>query len=458
MIRYLNLRKIIIVVVILAAFHLGVGLFVSPLFTSFAIDKINQYSGSKIYLEKFNFWPLTLSFALKNLKVFNPDNENERIIQIADASVYISPFGLLSNRFVLSGVRMNDVQVNLQGEPDGTFNIQKLARKIKTEDKKGSASVPEVIIKNKDTFTKVYDILKNKFSKDALAKQKAKQKEAQAVKKEVVKLPKGRRVYFKAAADRYTFEVNDLSIRNAKINVKTEEGKEIEIDQARLDLGKIALDPVNGARFGKFNIAADIKGQGIQSGSIQLSFLNIPEHGDQKAVFDIALKDLNLKAWDFFYQDSIPVRVLRGTLNLKSKTTLADGNISSENSLSLMNHQLMPKEGQEDSAGFMPLPVICDTLNKINPVNLSFEIGGSVEKPEFKGFQKSLMALVMSNTQVIQEQLINKGIEALGEYFKKKKKKKSEEQFVPETQNPAPAVEAAQPEPQPQSETPANNP
>jgi hypothetical protein len=71
--------------------------------------------------------------------------------------------------------------------------------------------------------------------------------------------------------------------------------------------------------------------------------------------------------------------------------------------------------------------MICGTLNQINPVKLDFDIGGTLEKPEFKNFQKSLMNLVMSNTKAIQFQLQDKAFEAIGDYFKKRKKKKEEE-------------------------------
>ena len=124
MIKILNIRNLVILIVLLAVFHFGVGLVVSPMINSLLVDKINQYSGIKLSIEKAALWPLTLSCSLKSLKVFDPEKTDERIVLVQDASAYISPWGLLSKRLVVSSLRMNRAEVNLEGEPDGTFNIQ----------------------------------------------------------------------------------------------------------------------------------------------------------------------------------------------------------------------------------------------------------------------------------------------------------------------------------------------
>lgn len=432
MTKFLNVRNIIIVVVVLLAAHFGVGLFISPRFTSLVVDKMNQYTKAKVTLETFNLWPLTLSGSFKNLKVFDPDNESSRIVLIKDASARISLFGLLSRRLAISSLHINGLEVSLLGEPDGTFNVQKIAKDNKAQEAREPGSVIDTVIKNKDWFTRVYSILKKKASAPEQQKQEVKDAKAKPAGPEVKELPKGRRVDFKAASGRYLLEINDIKINDADINIQTEDGNSLEIAGARLEFDRVGIDPVNGARLGRFGIAGDIRSKGVMAGGLDVLYL---KRNAKDSEFDVKLKDVDLNVLRFIYQDSLPVQINRGTLSLESETRLTGDAIDSKNSLTLSNHELLVKDGQEDSKGFMPTSMICGTLNQINPVKLDFDIGGTLEKPEFKNFQKSLMNLVMSNTRAIQFQLQDKAFEAIGDYFKKRKKKKEEEAAaVPSTQ------------------------
>ncbi|MCX5705688.1 MAG: AsmA family protein [Candidatus Omnitrophica bacterium] len=423
MIKFLNVRKIIIVVIILAVIHFGVGLFISPRLTSLIVDKINQYTKAKVTLETFNLWPLTLSGSFKNLKVFDPDNESSRIVFIKDASARISLFGLLSRRLAISSLHIKGLEVNLQGESDGTFNIQKLAKAKEAQKEKAPGSIIDAAIKNKDWFTRVYSILKKKASASKQQKEEVKQPETKPADSEVKELPKGRRVDFKAASGKYLLEINDIKINDANINIQTEDGNSLEIVGARLELDRVGIDPENGARLGRFGIAGDIKSKGATAGSLDALYV---KRNAKDSEFDVKLKEVDLNVLRFIYQDSLPVQINRGKLSLESETKLIGDTIDSKNSLILSNHELLVKEGQEESKGFMPTSMICGMLNQINPVKLDFDIGGTLEKPEFKNFQKSLMNLVMSNTKGIQIQLQDKAFEAIGDYFKKRKKKKEE--------------------------------
>jgi hypothetical protein len=392
MIKALNLKNLIILTVVLAVIHFGVWLLISPMLSSFVIAKINKLTGPKLYIEKANIWPLTLSLSLRNLKVFDPGKENQRIAQIGEASVYLSPLGLLSKRFVLSDVRLNNAEINLESEPDGTFNIQKLTQAKKAEEKK-KAIVPIEITKEKiDWFGRVYSILKNRLSKDALEKQKA---------------------------ERYLIEIKTLEINNAYINLKSRDGRSVEVDKAKIILGNVGYDPELGFRVGRFNIAGNLKNQGAEAGEIEFLYLKTLNKHPQCTEFDIDLKNVNLDAVRFIYEDSLPVAVKKGSLNLKSKTILINDNIDSKNELSLKNHELAPKSGLDSSRGFMPVSVICEALNSVNPLKLNFEITGTVEKPEFSGFMKSLLEIVKPNFKNIGETLKS----VLGDFLERKSKK-----------------------------------
>jgi len=420
--KNLNLKNLLILIVVLVIINFGVGLLVSPSLSSFVIAKINEYAGSKLYIEKANIWPLTLSLSLKNLKVFDPDKPEQRIIAVGKASAYLSPLGLLSKRFVLSSLSMDNAEINLEGQPDGTFNIQKLAQPQKAQVKKEGPGF-ELTKEKLDWFGKAYGLLKDNLSKDALEKQKAKQQEAKKVTKDVTEFAKGRRVHFKTQAERYLFEIKKLEINNAYINLKSQDGRSVEIDKARIVLGNVGYDPELGWRYGKFNIAGNIKSQGVSAGSLEALFLKTFDRKGQRTEFDINLKDVNLIAAAFIYEDSLPVTVQKGFLNLISKTVIINDNIDSKNQLSLRDHALMPKPGVESSSKFASVPMICEILNSTNPLKLEFEIGGTLEKPEFRNFMKSLMGIIMPNSKNIGNIIKSEALDALSRFLEKKSAK-----------------------------------
>jgi hypothetical protein len=225
------------------------------------------------------------------------------------------------------------------------------------------------------------------------------------------------------------------------------EDNRVAIGNVKIGMGDVRVVDNSLRSISGFNMTGDLMINGLDAGSLSFKLLDPYVTNEPKLSFAAELKQIDLKPLRFIYQEAIPVEVLRGKFDLISRVALNGRNISSQNSLSLINHELAAKENQEEEKGFMPLPMICATLNKINPVNLDFEVGGTLEKPEFKGFQKSLMNLVMSNTQVFQEQLINKGFEALGEYLQKRKKKKEGDAVPPSSEVPPPPTETVPPAP-----------
>lgn len=411
--KYLNIKNIIILAAFLAIFHFGIGLLVSPAISSFVVDNINKYAGTKIYAGKVNAWPLTLSLGLKDLKVFDPDKDNVRIVSVKSVSMRLSFLGLLSKRLALSSADINGVQVNLEGEPDGTFNIQKLMR---PKDKKAENARPalgEMFKGKQDLFVRAYGLLKDKFSKDALAKQKQKNQQAKKSTKQVVSLPKGRIVRFKVIGGRYLIEARSVAIKSISINLKSQDNREVDIDKATIEIKDIGFDPELGSRIGRFKLAGRIIAKNIPAGNIEFSYVKNKALKDQKAEFDFRLKDVNLDAVRFIYENSLPVEVVRGTLNLDSKTNIINDAIDSRNILSLSNHELKPRGMEMTSSGLIPASMICEILNNINPVSLNFSVSGTVDKPEFSDFMKSLMGLVKPNLKSIERAIKNEGLKAI---------------------------------------------
>ncbi len=351
------------------------------------------------------------------------------IAEIKSTSIHISPLGLLSKRLV-SEVKISGANIYLEGEPDGTFNIQKLTQPKTTTGKPiKPIGVIEGAIQKKDWFTKGYDLLKKKFSSDALKKEKAHALEARKITKTVSVLPHGRRVHFKSK-DSYLFEIKRLIITDSYLDLKNQDGRSVQVEDARIELSNAAFDPELGFRLGKAEVEGKIKSAGVAAGSLKFNFRSTFYKDAFKAQFNFGLQEVNLDALRFIYEDSLPVLVGKGTLNLTSNTILENGNLNSSNKLALSNHELKPKALNQSTDIFMPLPLLCQSLNNINPLHLDFIISGTVDKPQFTGLMRSLADLVKPNLknvgQVIKTEVSNKGISSVLEAVSGKKEDKAQ--------------------------------
>lgn len=424
MMKFLNIKNIVVMLVILVLIHFTVGLLVSPKLGEFIVGKINQYSRAKIHCERLNIWPLTLSVSFKNLKVFDPENTDKRIAEIKEASAYLSLLGLLSKRLVLSEIKISCANINLEGEPDGTFNIQKITQPKTPGKPVQPLGVVEGVFQKKDWFIKGYDLLQKKFSSGAIKKEKAKAAEAKKITKTVALLPKGRRVHFKLK-DSYLLQIKRLIVTGSYLDLKNQDGRSVQVEDARIELSNAAFDSELGFRLGKAEVEGKIKNAGVAAGSLKFAYKSTFSKDDHKAQFNFGLKEVNLDALRFIYENSLPVEIVKGTLDITSETLLDNGNISSTNQLSLSNHELKPKGLTASSDISMPMPLLCQALNNINPLRLEFTISGAVEKPQFKDFTHSLMNMVKPNLknigQVIKGEVANKGIAAVLEAFSGKK-------------------------------------
>jgi hypothetical protein len=426
--KYLNIKNIVIVLVILALVHFSVGLLISPKLGDFIVGKINQYSSAKVSIERINFWPLTMSLSLKNTKIFDPQNTNNKLAEIKLASIHISPLGLLSKRLV-SEIKISGANIYLVGESDGTFNIQKLTQPKTSGKPVTSARTLEGAIQKKDLFTRCYDLLKKKFSGDALKEEKVHQAQAKKITKTVAVLPRGRRVHFKSQ-DSYLLEIKRLVVAGSYLDFKNQDGRSVQIEDARIELGNAAFDPELGFRLGKAEVEGKIKSTGIAAGSLKFSYQSTFNKDMSKAQFNFGLKEVNLDALRFIYENSLPVSVNKGTLNLTSDTILDNGNLNSSNKLILSNHELKPKALNQSDDVFMPLPLLCESLNNINPLRLDFTISGTVDKPQFTGLMRSLADLVKPNLknlgQTLKNEVSSKGISGALEAISGKKEDKGQ--------------------------------
>ncbi len=389
--KRLNVARIVIFISLFLVIHLVVGFFVSPALSPLIAGNINKYCSARISIDKINVWPLTLSFSLKGMKIFDPEKEAARIAKIDNCSVRVSFFGLLSRRLVFSSVHMSGAEINIEGRPDGTFNINNLAvsKKPIVDFQRRS------LMAKKDLFGKIYEITKKRFSKKDHEKLKEEQKNFKKVIKVVQQLPKGKLVYFKNPKDFYIFEIRKLDISDAYIAVSIN-GNVLEITKARMRLGQIAFDPENGIKAGLVDLHGNVNKGAVPAGKFDIYFSQGVDKNGRKAAFNALLEDIDMDAVRFIYEDSLPVYVVRGLLTLKSKTYIEAGAIDSKNEIYLKNHALQQKAGENPMMGFVPISAVCDAINRIDPLKLNFGIGGTLEKPEFRGFQELIMTLIKS--------------------------------------------------------------
>ncbi|MFH1996744.1 MAG: AsmA family protein [Candidatus Omnitrophota bacterium] len=416
--KIFNIKGIIIAAVIFTVVQVVVAMVISPILKPIVIEAINKNSDAKISIEKVTVWPLTLSCSLKDLKIFDPDDQKERIALVKSASVKISPLGLLSKRLIVSRLSVAGAEINLKGEPDGSFNVQKLAR---PKDEKKSASKTGVfggIKGKKDWFGRIFEMIKKKSQKGSVEKEAAEQKASGSLTREVEELPHGKRVRFVSPGDRYVFQIRDLTIKNSSVKLDNGSGLTVDVENAALYVKNLGLDPVAGARFDKLGAKGALRKGDAPAGSFDLDYSQSFKRGSQTQTADLSAKDIDLAAVAFIYEDSLPVEFTKGTLSLHSSARIVDGNLDSSFSLTMKDHAVRSSNNSQ-MVGVLPLPMVCEALNKVDPVVMNFKITGTVDRPQFEGFQKILLDLVKPYAANVTENIKKEGLKAIGNMFKK---------------------------------------
>ena len=416
MMKMFNIKGIIVLAVILAVIQLVVGLVISPFLTPVIVDTLNEYADARISVSKVAVWPITLSVSLKDLKVFDPDNEAERIAFIPAASLRLSPLGLLSGRLVISKLKISNAEITLKGEPDGSFNVEKLAGT--SEKKPGSIfSFFDRFKKGKDWFGRIYDAVKNSSSEEAIKKKEARGEGR--VERDIVELPRGRKVWFVKPSDNYVFEIKDLAISNALFNLVADTGQTVQAEGVSFHIGNLGLDPSAGMRFDRISAKGTLKKDNEVSGRFNMAYAQSYRPGRQSITCKFSADDVDLEAVKFIYQDSLPVAFESGAISINSNTKILNGDLDSINSLALTGHDVVPKN-RGQIVGFLPMPVVCDALNKIDPLKMKFEITGTVDKPQFRGFEDILLDIIKPYTADAAEGFKKQGLDALSNFFNKK--------------------------------------
>lgn len=386
--KFFNIKGIIILIVILFAAQIVSGLVISPIASQIVIDQINKHTEAKISAGRVSVWPLTLSASLSDLKIFDPDDPSKKMIGIKKASIRLSLIGLLSKRLVVSSINVSDADINLKGEPDGGFNIQKIAGG--TEEDRAGSSIFDRFRGKQDWFGRVFDMVKRRSSKEAADKKAQKEKGAKKIVKDVQELPRGRRVKFTPVRGGYLLEIGFLKVRNANIHVEADRGRTVDVKRSSVLMRGVGVDPKKGARFDRLILAGRLEKEGKAAGDFSITYT---QKGNT-TLANVSAEKIDLTAISFVYENSLPVDVNKGVLSLDSNTVIVNDQLDSKNSLVLTGQDIQPKGGLQVSVGAATMPVICQALNQVDPVKLNFKITGTTENPKFTGFEDSLMKII----------------------------------------------------------------
>lgn len=414
--KVFNIRGIITFIIILLAVQLVGGLVLSPMLGPVIEGAINKTSDAKISIGKIHVWPITFSCSLKDLKVYDPDNEKEIMALIEKASIRISFIALLSKRIVIADLKVSGAEIDVRTEPDGSFNVQKLAPKGE-EEAKPQVSVWDRLKGKEDWFGRVYRMIKNRASKKP-EDRKEEEKERKVIKKKVEELPRGRRVRFTSLSDEYIFQIRNFVITNSKLKLYPAKEAELTVADATVVMKNLGVDPLMGARFDKLNISGKLQKEGAPAGSFEFLYNQAYKWGQQRMDCRVSAKNIDLAAVRFVYEDSLPVVFNKGQISLNSSTTFTGENIDSSNSIVLKDQDVAPTS-KSVLVGVVPLPMICQALNQVNPAKFKFTITGTVDNPQFGGFQEALMELVKPYLTNITESLKEKAVDKLTGLLKK---------------------------------------
>ena len=410
----INVKGIIILVVVLLIIQFTVGIFISPMVKKMAVEMLNSSGTVKMQLEDLKVWPVTLKVSIRGLKVFDPDGE-DRIIGVKSAGCRLSFLGLLSKRIIFSKISLNGVDISIEGEPDGSFNIEKLAG-ASSKDKSGKGIFDR--FKNEDWFSRIYRIIKEKHSEESIKKDKKEKKAAKKIKKEVVKLPKGRRVEFKTISDEYVLVVKKLVIKDGKLNIGDNNKSLIDINNVIIKISNLAIDPEQGMDLGSFILKGNLEKNNSSSGNISLEYKKAYKKDKVIADIDLSAKDIDLAAVSFIYDNSLPVGVEQGILDVSSKTEIINEDIVSNNNIVLRDHKFIPKSGGPTTVlGVIPIQTLCEALNQTTPLKLKFNAIGPVASPKITGFEKTLLDIVKP---FMQNMIKDKGVNILNGFLKDK--------------------------------------
>jgi hypothetical protein len=253
--------------------------------------------------------------------------------------------------------------------------------------------------------------------KQTTPRDKKEVKEASKIIKTVQAMPKGRKVRFESIRD-HIFEIRELDLSGVKIHM-TQGGASADMEDARVRIRGLAIDPGKPARIRSVEASGKFSSAGVPAGGFKVSYDTSYKGNVPVTDVDVKAADVDLAALKFLYADSLPVTVVRGKIDISSRTAVNGEALDSRNKIELEDHELAVKSGSKVSAGFMPMPTLIEAMNQVQPLKMNFEIKGTVDNPEFTGFEDTLKELVKPYIENIGKNIEKQGMNMLEKMIKK---------------------------------------
>lgn len=419
--RRMKLANIIVIIIALVIVQLGTALVISPLARAFIVDKLNESTGSRLMVGGLNVWPLTLSISLKDVKVFDNKRANIRIAKLDKASFAVSPIGLLSARIVISGAHLSGAEFTPEGVADSSFPMPKVTRPVPPAQAAAKspwelASVLKTADRSKDLAGRVWQIVKSAFSKRAADNAKAMKRASKKVTKRIVKLDFGEKVEFTRGTGIRLLEVKSLGIDRAEIHLDGSTA----VTNATIKIKELTYNSSTGADMLGLLIKGNIAQSGSSIGKAEFNFNKKVTGNKQSANLAAVIKDLDIASAKPLYDKSLPVYGKQGKLSFESRTTIEDSAMNSRNKIVLRGQNVVPRNQAEMIFKVIPASALCEAINGVDPLTLKFDIAGTVDKPEIKGLQDSLMALAKPYLEkVVKEKVMVEGKKLLSNLLDK---------------------------------------
>ena len=432
MLRRLKIINVVIIIAALVVIHVGTGLVISPLARSFIVEQLNTQTGSRLMVDSLNVWPLTLSVSLGGVKVFDNNKADTRIVKLDHAAFSLSPIGLLSGRVVISRASLSGAEFIPEGIADTSFTGPKVKAAPKGESPWELASVLKTADKNKDLAGRVWQIVKKSFSKSSADKAKEAKKDSKKVTKVVKKLDLGDKVEFRRGPGAELLEIKRLSITRAVMHLDNS----IAISDAGIKIKGLTYDPSSGADVARLRVKGDISGSGSSFGKIDLDLNKKVTANKQSVALTVSITDLDIALARPLYEKSLTLYGTKGKLSFDSRTTIDDSAMNSRNEIVLRGQNIVPVNQMSMVFGLIPASALCEAINSVDPLTLKFNIGGTVDEPQMKGLEQSLMDLAKPYLQnVVKKQVMGEGQKLMDKFLNKG--------AAPAAEGAAPSSEAA---------------
>ena len=380
----LNIKGILLLAAALAVCDLAVAYGLSPLTTSWAVNTVNRYTNARIVIRDLRLHPVLLTLTARTIEAADPDRTDRRMFLADSLRASIDPIALLAGKVFLGSLTFRQVELVLEKDAQGTFNVEKLVKKdARTE---GSGKWTDGV---KDFFKQRTD--KDDWFGDTYGKAKDWVKKSSEKKNDpriisVREEPRGRIVNFSSLQDP-VFRIGEIRIAGGRLVLSDRGGSLPPLEDLRFNLKSFVMRRSGGFDFAEIGASGRLK-EGAEEGSFDLDVTR----SEGRIRSRVKTTHLDLAPLRALYEESSPVAFERGFLTLDCRSELTAQKIDSQNELKLEDYKMV--SASNGRLGPVPISLVVDTLNRRKELELKFTITGDPEHPSMNGFETTLWNLV----------------------------------------------------------------